>query len=111
MNKQWRVKTGTIDIINVEAETPMEAATLVVEQLHQDSKIESVNRLYNVGLLIECSDMKHARQDPDNHTFYVLASQVFANAGLHSLSRELEKLEKVDSKTKYRKKGNEKKRL
>lgn len=96
MTKQWRVKSGTVDIINVEAETPMEAATLVFEQLHQDSKIEAENRLYNIGLLVECSDMKHARKDPENYTFYVLSSQALANAGLHKLSKQLEQFERVE---------------
>lgn len=88
--KRWQVKTGSIDVVGVQADSPMEAATLVFEQLHEDSKIESENRLYNIGIIVECIDLDNVRQDPDNNTYYVLSSKVLANAGLHNLSRDAE---------------------
>lgn len=90
VKKRWRVKTGTIDVVGVEADSPMEAATLVFDQLKEDAKVESENRLYNIGIIIECIDMDRYKQDPDNNIFYVLSSKVLANAGLHSLSKQME---------------------
>ena len=94
MIKRWRVKTGTINIVGVEADSPMEAATQVFEQLNQDSKIESENRLYNIGMIIECIDIDRYKQEPEDNTFYVLSSTVLANAGIHHLCRDLEAIEK-----------------
>jgi len=94
--KRWRVKTGSIDIVGVEADSPMEAATKVFELLHEESKIEPENRLYNIGLIVECLDIDKVKKDPDNNTFYVLSSLVLANAGIHELSKELQELEKLD---------------
>lgn len=90
VKRRWRVKTGTIDVIGVEADSPMEAATMVFDQLKEDAKIETENRLYNIGIIIECTDIDLYKQDPDNNTFYVLSSKVLANAGLHSLSQQME---------------------
>ena len=58
MIKRWRVKTGSIDVVGVKADTPMEAATKVFDQLKEDSKIESENRLFNIGIITECSDIE-----------------------------------------------------
>lgn len=91
MKKRWRVKTGSIDVVGVEADTPMEAATQVFDQLKEDAKIESENRLYNLGIITECSDIDKCRKDPGNNIFYVLTSKVLANAGLHSLCKDMEK--------------------
>jgi len=88
--KRWQVKTGSIDVVGVKADSPMEAATLVFEQLYEDSKIESENRLYNIGVIVECIDMDRVKIDPENNIFYVLSSKVLANAGLHSLCVEAE---------------------
>lgn len=96
VTKRWRVKTGSIDIVGVEADSPMEAATQVFDLLNEESKIEPENRLYNIGLIVECVDIDRVKQDPDNNTFYVLSSLVLANAGLHNLSKELQELEKLD---------------
>lgn len=90
MKRRWQVKTGSIDIVGVEADSAMEAATLVFEQLHEDSKIESENRLYNIGVLVECIDMEGVKTDPENNIFYVLSSIVLANAGLHNLCKDAE---------------------
>ena len=90
VTKRWRVKTGTIDIVGVEADNPMEAATKVFDQLKEDAKIETENRLFRIGVIIECSDIDRCRQDPTNNTFYVLSSKVLANAGLHSLCKDME---------------------
>ena len=94
MIRRWRVKTGSIDVVGVEAESPMEAATKVFDQLKEDAKIESENRLYNIGIVIECIDMDRYKKDPDNNIFYVLSSKVLANAGLHSLCNDMEKFMK-----------------
>jgi len=88
--KHWRVKTGTIDITGVNAETPMEAATLVFDMLRQDAKIESENRLYNIGMIVECIDVEKYKEDPNKNTFYVLSSKVLANAGLYSLAKDMD---------------------
>lgn len=90
MTKRWRVKTGTIDVVGVEADSPMEAATKVFDQLKEDAKVEPENRLYNIGILIECIDMDRYKKDPDNNIFYVLSSKVLANAGLHQLCNDME---------------------
>ena len=90
MIKRWRVKTGTIDVVEVSAETPMEAATKVFDQLKEDAKIEPENRLYNIGVITECIDLDRYKTDPDNNIFYVLTSKVLANAGLHHLCRDME---------------------
>ena len=68
----------------------MEAATKVFDQLKEDSKIESENRLFNIGIITECSDIERCRKDPENNIFYVLTSKVLANAGLHSLCKDME---------------------
>ena len=100
MIKRWQVKTGTIDIVGVEADSPMEAATKVVEQLHQDSKVDPLfgeeNRLYNVGLITECIDIDRYKKDPENNIFYVLTSKVFANAGLHTFCNDMEEIERME---------------
>lgn len=90
MIKRWRVKTGTIDVVGVEAETPMEAATKVFDQLKEDAKIEPENRLFNIGVITECSDLEGCRKDPNRFTYYVLTSKVLANAGLHKLCHDME---------------------
>jgi len=90
VTKRWRVKTGTIDVVGVEADSPMEAATKVFDQLKEDTKIESENRLFNIGMITECSDLDRYRKDPENNIFYVLTSKVLANAGLHSLCKDME---------------------
>jgi len=92
VTRRWQVKTGSINVIGVSADSPMEAATLVFEQLHEDSKIESENRLYNIGVIVECIDIEGVKTDPENNTFYVLSSKVLANAGLHNLSRDAEEI-------------------
>lgn len=92
--RRWRVKTGTIDIIGVDAESPMEAATKAFEIVHKEGKIERYNRMHNIGLLTECTDIDNYKKDPDNNIFYVLSSKVLANAGLHNISKELEFLER-----------------
>lgn len=102
---RWKVTTGSIDIIGVEAETPMEAATKVFETIHKEGKIEKYNRIYNIGLVTECTDIDNYKKDPNNNIFYVLSSKVLANAGLHSISRELELAErklKNGKKKRYR---------
>lgn len=99
VTRRWQVKTGSIDVIGVEADSPMEAATVLFEQLNDDSKINTFygedNRLYNVGMLVECIDMDRYKKDPENNTFFLLTSQVFANAGLHHFCKDMELIEKV----------------
>lgn len=99
MKRRWQIKTGSIDVIGVEAETPMEAATTLFEQLNDDSKINTFygenNRLYNVGMIVECIDMDNYKKDPENNTFFVLTSKVFANAGLHHFCHDMEEIERM----------------
>ena len=99
MTKRWQVKTGTIDIIGVEADSPMEAATKVFEQLHNDSKVDPLfgeeSRLYNVGLITECIDIDRYKINPEENIFYVLTSKVFANAGLHNFCKDMEEIERM----------------
>lgn len=90
MIKHWQVKTGSIDITGVQAETPIEAATRVFDMLREDAKIEAENRLYNIGMIVECIDLQEARKDPENNTFYILSSNVLANAGLYTLAKEMD---------------------
>jgi len=94
VKRRWRVKTGSIDVVGVVADIPMEAATMVFDQLKKDAKIEAENRLYNIGSIIECSDLDRYKHDPENNIFYVSSSKVLANAGLHSLSKQMEEFEK-----------------
>jgi len=94
VTKRWQVRTGSIDVVGVEAESPMEAAIKVFDQLKEDAKIETENRLFRIGVIIECRDMDRYRKDPENNTFYVLSSKVLANAGLHSLCNDMEKFMK-----------------
>lgn len=98
MTKRWQVKTGSIDIIGVEADSPMEAATLVFEHLNKekDSYYNEDNRLYNVGMIVECVDMDNYKKDPENNIFYVLTSKVFANAGLHHFCKDMEHIERME---------------
>jgi len=74
--KSWRIKSKTIDVINVYADTPMEAATLLIEDLNRDSRIEVVNRIFNLDKKIECTDNT-------NNKFILSTSDVLANAGLY----------------------------
>ena len=82
MTKRWQVRTGSIDVVGVEAESPMEAATKVFDQLKEDAKIETENRLFRIGVIIECRDMDRYRKDPENNTFYVLSSKVLSAENL-----------------------------
>jgi len=101
VNRRWRVKTGTIDVVGVEADSPMEAATKVFDQLKEDSKIEIENRLYNIGVITECIDLDRYKKQPENNIFYVLTSKVLANAGLHSLCKDMEQfMKEVDDEEK-----------
>lgn len=99
MTKRWQIKSGSINIIGVEADSPMEAATRVFEQLNDESIITSTygeqTRLHNVGLIVECIDIDRYKDDPDNNIFFVLTSKVFANAGLHHLCQDMEEIERM----------------
>jgi hypothetical protein len=98
VTKLWQVKTGTIDNFGIEADSPMEAATQVFEKLYNKSKefSEEPSGLYNVGVITECIDVHGYKKDPDNNTFYVLTSKVFANAGLHNFCKNMEEMEELE---------------
>jgi len=100
--KLWKIRTGTIDVVGVTAESPMEAATLVFDQIKNEAKIDREDtRLFRIGLLTECTDMNLYKKNKAAATFYVLTSKVLANAGLHALSKQLSQIEKkLDKKKK-----------
>jgi len=93
VSNRYKVVSGKIEVVGVEADSPMEAATKVFEEIYKEFKVEKVNRLLNVGILTEILDLDKYRKDPDNHTFFVLTSIALANAGLHNFSKELIKAE------------------
>lgn len=80
--KSWRIKSKSIDIINVHADTPMEAATLLIEDFNRDSRIEEVNRIFNLDKRIECTDN-------NNNKFILNTSDVLANAGLYGYIKDV----------------------
>ena len=99
--KKWSVKTGSIDIVGVSAENPSEAATLVFEQIKEESKIDTYdNRIFRIGLVTECIELNKSKKIKDA-TYYVLTSKILANAVLHQLSKQMEDIEKkLDKKDK-----------
>lgn len=89
MTKSFTVIVGK-DEIELDAETPVEAATLAVEKLGQEDG-------FSVGLIIAVTDTDMLRKNHKkaaNETIYFLSSFILSNASMHSEARILDKIAK-----------------
>lgn len=89
MTKSFTVIVGK-DEIELDAETPVEAATLAVEKLGQEDG-------FNVGLIIAVTDTSMLRKNQRkaaDETVYFLSSFILSNASMHSEARILDKIAK-----------------
>jgi hypothetical protein len=94
MTKSFTVIVGK-DEIEVDAETPVEAATLAVEKLGQEEG-------FSVGLIIAVTDTDMLRKNQRkaaSETIYFLSSFILSNASMHSEARILDKIAKSLSDT------------
>lgn len=89
MIKSFTVIVGK-DEVEIDAETPAEAATLAVEKLGQEDG-------FSVGLIISVTDTNLLRKNHKkaaNETIYFLSSFILSNASMHSEARILDKIAK-----------------
>jgi hypothetical protein len=89
MTKKYTVIVGK-DEVELDAEAPVEAATLAVEKLGQEEG-------FSIGLIISVTDtnlLKKNKRKAEDETVYFLSSFILSNASMHSEARILDKFAK-----------------